>query len=99
MTSQVTHCSKCSEHTYVNQIPYYYCTACRAEWDKRRQEKRERDNAKQRKWYSWRQHLRRLSTPLTACGVCGEKVEAKRKDAKYCSAACRQRAHRQRQHV
>ncbi len=80
----------------VNQMPYYYCTACRAEWDKRQQEKRERDNAKQRKWYAWRQHIRRLRRQPTTCGVCGEKVEAKRKDAKYCSAACRQRAHRQR---
>ena len=81
----------------VNQMPYYYCTACREEWDKRQQEDRERDNAKQRKWYARRQHMRRLSRLPTTCGVCSEKVEAKRKDATYCSAACRQRAHRQRQ--
>ena len=81
----------------VNQVPYYYCTACREEWGKRQQKERERVNANQRKWYAWRQHIRRLSRPPTTCGVCGEKVEAKRKDATYCSAACRQRAHRQRQ--
>ncbi len=28
--------------------------------------------------------------------ACGEKFKASRKDAAYCSAACRQRAHRQR---
>ena len=81
----------------VNQVPYYYCTACRAEWDKRQQKEREQANAKQRKWYARRQHIRRLSRPPTTCGVCSGKVEAKRKDATYCSAACRQRAHRQRQ--
>ncbi len=80
----------------VNEVPYYYCTACMAEYDKRKREERERDNAKQRKAYARRQHFRRMSRPATACKACGEKVEAKRKDALYCSAACRQRTHRQR---
>ncbi len=80
----------------VNEVSYNYCTACRAEWDKRRREKQERLNEKQRKWYAYRQHIRRLSRPPITCKACGGKVEAKRKDAAYCSAVCRQRAYRQR---
>lgn len=32
--------------------------------------------------------------PINYCEVCGEGFEAKRKTAKYCSAACRLKAHR-----
>jgi hypothetical protein len=78
-------------------VPLYYCDECRA-WDEdRRRENRERwdkareqRNAKQRARRAWRRHLR----PPGRCAVCGTAFKGKRKDAQYCSAACRQRAHR-----
>jgi hypothetical protein len=71
-------------------VPYYYCTACSDQWETKCREARERDNAKQRARRAWRRHLR----PPGRCAVCGTAFKGKRKDAQYCSAACRQRAHR-----
>lgn len=80
-------------------VPYYYCDPCHDEWEKRHQKEQERNRVNQRRWYAQRkQRLEAFRRP-TACGMCDEKVEAKRKDAAYCSAACRQRAHRQRQKI
>jgi hypothetical protein len=78
-------------------VPLYYCDACR-DWHEAQQRKareldnakRERDNKLQRARRAWR---RRLSPP-GRCAACGTAFKGKRKDAKYCSAACRQRAHR-----
>jgi hypothetical protein len=42
-------CELCAEHT-----PYFYCDRCKAEWDKRRREKTERERAKHRRWYAAR---------------------------------------------
>jgi len=39
----------------------------------------------------------RRKLPTRACSVCGKDFEPKRTDARYCSAACKQRAHRARQ--
>ncbi len=84
-------CSECAD-----TVPYYYCTACKREWDKRRREERERDNAKQREQYARRQRWRRSQRPPTVCASCETEFKAKRKDAKYCSHDCRQRAYRKR---
>ena len=81
----------------ADTVPLYYCDPCKAEWKKRGQAERESDNAKQRQQYARRQQRIRLSRPPTTCPECGTEVKARRKDAVYCSAACRQRAHRQRQ--
>jgi hypothetical protein len=78
-------CKECK-----STIPYYYCTPCRAEWDKRSEVKRSQENAKQRKWYAERKARR----PATLCTTCGVRFRGKRKDAKFCSNNCRQRAHR-----
>jgi hypothetical protein len=78
-------------------VPYYYCDACKEWHEARQREKRERDNKKrerdnnlQRARRAWRRHLR----PPGRCAACGTAFKGKRKDARYCSAACRQRAHR-----
>jgi hypothetical protein len=82
-------------------IPLHYCDPCKAEYEKRQQQecereekRRQRKNARQRQLYKlhneWRQ--RHLAEPI-ACITCGEKFWPKRSDAKYCSAACRQRAY------
>lgn len=71
-------------------VPYYYCSACEEQWKTRRREERERTNAQQRKRRAWYRQRR----PPVRCAVCGTDFKGKRKDARYCSAACRQRAHR-----
>jgi hypothetical protein len=82
-------CSDCA-----STIPLHYCTACRAEFEKRCREERQREAAKQRQWYAARKERRaRLKRP-TSCAACGKGFRGKRKDARFCSGACRQRAHR-----
>jgi hypothetical protein len=78
----------------ADTVPYFYCDPCKTEWNRRRDEERERQRAKQRTQYARRQQRRRWRRPPKLCAACGAKVEGKRLDAKYCSAACRQRAHR-----
>jgi hypothetical protein len=73
---------------------YFYCDACRSEWERRLEEERQRDNAKQRKWYAERKERRERLKPPMICATCGTKFQGKRKDARYCSGACRQKAHR-----
>lgn len=77
-----------------NSIPYDYCSSCRAEWESRQAKEREARNAKQRANYLRRKQSRRC--PPVHCAGCDGLIQSKRKDAKHCSAACRQRAHRQR---
>jgi hypothetical protein len=36
----------------ADTIPYFYCDACNAEWEKRTHEEEERTRAKQRAWYA-----------------------------------------------
>ena len=84
-------CGECAD-----TVPYYYCTPCKTEYDKRRREERERENAKQREQYARRQRWRRASRPPKMCARCETKFEPKRKDAKYCSHVCRQGAYRRR---
>ena len=84
-------CSECAD-----SVPYYYCTPCKAEHDKRRREERERENAKQREQYARRQQWRRRSRSPSKCAECETEFEAKRKDSKYCSHVCRQAAYRRR---
>ena len=82
-------CAECA-----STVPHFYCSPCRAEFERRCREERERANAKQRKWYAQRKAWRALAQPSTPCVACGKATKGKRKDARYCSAACRQRAHR-----
>ena len=77
-------------------VPVDYCHTCKAEWDRRKEEEREREekkrlerNTRQRQRYS--RYKRRSG--VTHCSNCGGEVRAKRKDAKYCCAACRQKAY------
>jgi hypothetical protein len=78
-------CKECK-----STIPYFYCSPCRAEWNKRNEARRNCENAKQRKWYA----ARRARRPAAVCTACHTKFKGKRKDAKFCSNTCRQRAHR-----
>jgi hypothetical protein len=77
-------CAECA-----SDIPYFYCTACRAEFDRRHREELAVINAKRK--------ARRIEARLARrkrCSACGTVFAGKRKDARFCSAACRQRAHR-----
>ena len=79
-------------------VPYYYCTACKTEWEERRTKEHEQRNAKQRQQYARRATRRRLLRGSKKCAGCGGDLSLDcRKDAKYCSSACRQRAHRESQ--
>lgn len=72
---------------------FYYCTACKAEWEKREREKNEAANAKQRAWYQARVKRRRFWRKQK-CVVCQQSFEKKRRDATTCSAKCRQKSYR-----
>jgi hypothetical protein len=78
----------------ADQVPYYYCKACTAEHDKRWQKKEDLRKAKQRAWYKARRARQLLRQRKATCPVCKAEFRSKRKDARYCSAACRQHAHR-----
>jgi hypothetical protein len=77
--------------------PMFYCDACRKNYDERRKKKRalklERDNARQRDRRK-RRKLARQWKQRRPCPSCQKVFSPARADAKYCSAACRQRAHR-----
>jgi hypothetical protein len=94
-TSQAPQVKKPSQPAYPcetcrDTVPYYYCDACRDWWDAKKREERETDNAKQREGRARRRRRR----PPAKCAACGTYFKGRRKDARYCSAACRQRAHR-----
>jgi hypothetical protein len=77
----------------ADEVPLFYCHPCRAEWEKRRQVELKREAAKRRE----RRARRRASQPPAKCAACGSNIAvSRRKDAKFCSPACRQRAHRER---
>lgn len=77
-------------------VPFYYCDACRSKYDDIQRRERERRNLRQRQRYARRKSLRRYRTPPTVCAGCGKQFNPGRKDARFCSNACRQRAHRER---
>ena len=75
--------------------PPLYCDACRNHWnvqqERERRERRQDDAARKREYRARRrrQHKRR-------CVECDAMYQPARADARYCSPACRQRAHRAR---
>jgi hypothetical protein len=80
-------------------LPAQYCDACKAQYDKKQQAKREcekqerlKKNERQRKRYkSRREYFSRVIRPLVC--TCGKEFKPKRSNQQYCSAACRQRAY------
>jgi predicted nucleic acid-binding Zn ribbon protein len=77
-------------------VPFYYCDGCKDHWETQQRKKREWVNAQQRarralnRWYL-------AQRPPGRCAVCGTAFnKGKRKDARYCSGACRQRANAKR---
>jgi hypothetical protein len=82
-------CANCRSTT-----PYYYCDPCKAEWRKQYEREREQERTQRRKWYEKRKELRLRSRPPATCAECGTQFKGRRADARFCSAACRQRAHR-----
>jgi len=70
--------------------PMFYCTACLAEYDRRHRIELDRASAKRRKHRKFKRSIRVQPKPCS----CGKRIVGKRKDAKFCSNACRQKAHR-----
>ena len=91
--SQSYPCFDCAD-----TVPFYFCSTCKAEWENRRKDERERVNASQRRWYARRKQFLRLHEHKrqVTCPECSRPVGERRTDAKYCSPACRQSAHRKR---
>ena len=77
-------CQDC-RHT----VPRYYCDDCHGIWERERRTKRERQNASARKRRARKRMLWRAS-----CAQCENVFTPTRRDARFCSAACRQKAHR-----
>jgi hypothetical protein len=89
----------CEECQYTD--PEFYCDVCKATWEKDQQKKRERKekkrvekNARQRERYASGKRWRRPTKHV--CASCSDEFESKRADARYCCAACRQRAYEKR---
>jgi hypothetical protein len=82
-------CKECAA-----DVPYYYSAECRTEFESRQQKERDQESAKRRKWYAERKLSREHRKPPTICATCGAGFKGKRRDARFCSANCRQRAHR-----
>jgi hypothetical protein len=80
--------------TCVGFPPMYRCDSCRAKEEERRRKERERENAKARKRRARRRDRRLARQPSSICPECDGEFKPARKDARYCSNACRQRAHR-----
>jgi hypothetical protein len=77
-------CPECADTT-----PFFYCDACKAENNRRDQAERDH-RAKLRR----QSRARHKAARSAKCVVCGERFSGKRRDARFCSGACRQRAHR-----
>jgi hypothetical protein len=84
-SSQAYPCQKCAD-----TAPYWYCTACRAEYDRRRRVDLDKENAGRR---ALRAKMRLLKPPAT-CVECKTTFKPTRKDARFCTPRCRQRSHR-----
>jgi hypothetical protein len=74
--------------------PFDYCDGCRAEWKKRQDKEREQKAEKQRKQYVARKAARLDRRAPTVCASCSGEFKGKREGARFCSDACRQKAHR-----
>jgi hypothetical protein len=84
-------CADCAD-----AMPSEYCDACSAEYERREQKKFEQRTAKQREQYARRRRRILARRASAVCEVCGREFKSKRNDAHFCSARCRQRAHRKR---
>jgi hypothetical protein len=73
----------------ASTAPVNYCAACSAEYDRRHREELAVINAKRKARRIEARQARRKR-----CAACGTEFGGKRKDARFCSATCRQRAHR-----
>jgi hypothetical protein len=83
-------CADCAD-----AVPRDYCDACRAEWEKLQEKAAESARASWRHNYARRRQWALIRRPKPVCAGCGKKFESKRNDARYCSARCRQKAHRE----
>lgn len=87
--------------TCKNTTSPYYCDVCsrirdklKAADDEKRERRRQREKEQQRRWREQRKLVREWTSRKRHCVVCNELIKGKRKDAKTCSPACRQRAFR-----
>jgi hypothetical protein len=82
-------CADCAD-----TVPMNYCDICRAEWEKRQEEEAEQNRVKWRAIYARRRQMTLKWRKDRTCPSCEKTFKSKRDDARYCSARCRQKAHR-----
>jgi hypothetical protein len=83
-------CADCAD-----AVPFDYCDACKAEYEKREQQEFEQRTKKQRRAYKRRRERALGKRQKRQCKTCGMQFRIARTDARYCSDTCRQRAHRE----
>jgi hypothetical protein len=83
-------------HPCIYTTPYYYCDECRKRWEEGQQRRREAERQKQRAYRKVRRARELMRRPAMHCKVCETRISDGRKDAHFCSNACRQKAYRQR---
>ncbi len=86
----------CEICTYT--VPALYCDKCRTRWECDQQKERGRENAYRRNLRARRKRIEEEygAVPRVDCAApgCDVKFTPKRSDQRFCSATCRQRAHR-----
>jgi hypothetical protein len=83
------------------KLVFSYCPTCSRkvvidETKRERERRRQHIFCSEVCYQKHRNLMRRHEPHELECQVCGESFTAKRSDARYCSARCRMRAHRQR---
>jgi hypothetical protein len=66
-------CAECA-----STVPYYYCTQCKAEWDRRQEAERVKLREQRREQYANRKRRRR-AWQQRLCEICGTKLEDSRR--------------------
>ena len=85
-------CDTC-RHT----IPMFYCDACRERNDAERKARQEKEREQRKRYQQRARERREWRKPKLTCPTCGTQFKGRRKDVKFCSPKCRQKAHRDRQ--
>jgi hypothetical protein len=77
-------CNECRK-----TAPHWYCSECRAEYDRRHRVYLDGENVKVRA-----RRKKRREARVGICSACGVRFKGKRQDARFCSDTCRQQVHR-----
>lgn len=77
-------------------VPYYYCDPCKEKHDAECKARRDKEREQRKRYQERARQRREWRKPNLTCPSCGAQFKGRRKDAKFCSPKCRQKAHRNR---